>query len=117
THRIKDLMPAPGFFIFGTIALLFAISDMRMIARGSLVGAQRIARHLWRMCMALLIAALSFFPGQTKIFPASVRAMPIFYLPHLLLAGSMIYWLVRTTRRKRTSAPAPAVLRQVEATK
>ena len=36
-------------------------------------GAQRITRHLWQMCVALFIAAASFFLGQAKVFPASVR--------------------------------------------
>src|SRR6185436_14086230 len=37
-------------FVFGGVALLAAALDLRMITRGGVVGAQRLARHLWRMC-------------------------------------------------------------------
>jgi hypothetical protein len=36
--------------------LLAAAGDLRMLLRGGLFGAQRIARHLWRMCFGLFIA-------------------------------------------------------------
>ena len=52
-------IPKAMYFIFGSIAVLFAVSDGRMLMRGGLFGAQRIGRHLWRMCLALLIAAMS----------------------------------------------------------
>ena len=83
------------------IAMLCALGDVRMIMRGGIVGARRIARHLWRMCLALLIATFSFFPGQTKIFSRALRAMPVLYLPHILLLGAMIFWLIRFSMRKR----------------
>ncbi len=46
----KDGYPAGAYFIFGSVALLFAAGDVRMLVRGGISGAQRIARHLWRMC-------------------------------------------------------------------
>ncbi len=57
------------YFIFGSIALLFAASDVRMVVRGGVSGAQRIARHLWRMSLALLFAMLSFYPSRAHLFP------------------------------------------------
>ncbi len=91
--------PAVAFFIFGSVALLFAASDVRLLARGGVTGARRISRHLTRMCLALLIATLSFFPGQAKLFSKAVRANNFMYVPHLLLVGAMIYWLIRMRRR------------------
>jgi uncharacterized membrane protein len=98
----KDGMPAAIYFIFGTVALLCATNDLRMLRRGSLTGAKRIARHLWRMCLALLIATLSFFPGQGRLFPKWLKATNLLYIPHVLLIGSMLFWLYRVSVRKRT---------------
>lgn len=97
---LKDGMPAPLYFIFGSIALLFAASDVRMLMRGGVIGAKRIARHLWRMSLALLITTFSLFPGQAKLFSAALRKSSLLYIPHLLLIGMMIFWLVRTSRAK-----------------
>ncbi len=93
---------APGFyFVFGSIALLFAASDVRMVVRGGVFGVQRIARHLWRMSTALLFAALSFYPGQGRLFPKWLRETNLPYVPHVLLIGAMLFWLYRVSVRKR----------------
>lgn len=107
---MKDGMPAAGYFIFGSIALMCAITDVRMIKRGGVTGPRRLVRHLWRMCAALLIATLSFYPGQARQFPASVRGMAVVYLPHLFLFGSMVFWRWRMSRRKRAQEEPPAIL-------
>ena len=95
----KDGMPAGLYFVFGTITLLCALSDIRMFMRGGLFGKFRRARHLWRMSLALLIATLSFFPGQARQFPDWLRQSSALYLPHLFLLASMIYWIVRVRFR------------------
>src|SRR5438105_12469626 len=41
---LKDGYPAGLYFFFGSIALLFAAADVRMIVRGGVSGAPRIAR-------------------------------------------------------------------------
>lgn len=100
-QSVKHGFPPTGYFIFGTIALLFVSSDLRMIVRGGLDNVQRIRRHLNRMCIAFLIAVFSFFPGQAKLFSRAARATPVYYLPHILLVLSLFYWLIRVSRRKR----------------
>lgn len=95
----KDGIPAIVYFIFGTTALLCSVSDVRSLVRGSLAGAQRIARHLWRMSIALLIASLSFYPGQGRLFPKAVQNTNLLYIPHVLLAGAMLFWLARVRRQ------------------
>jgi hypothetical protein len=93
---------APGFyFVFGAIALLFAASDVRMLVRGGVFGAKRIARHLWRMCVALLFATLSFYPGQARLFPKWLKETNLLYVPAVLLVGAMLFWLYRVSVRKR----------------
>lgn len=102
-------IPKAMFFIFGSIAVLFAVSDGRMLKRGGLFGAQRIGRHLWRMCLALMIAMLSFYPGQAKLFSKAVRATNVLFVPHVLLLGATIFWLYRISRRKRAQRAKAAV--------
>lgn len=103
---LKDGMPAAMFFVFGSIALLCAALDLRMIRRGGFVGAKRIARHLLRMCFALLITTFSLFPGQAKLFSPALRATSLMYLPHILLVASMIFWMFRIRSRKYGTKPA-----------
>jgi hypothetical protein len=97
----KDGYPAPFYFVFGSIALLFALSDVRMMVRGGLFGAKRIARHLLRNCFALFFATMSFYPGQAKFFPKWLRATNVLYVPAVLLVGAMLLWLYRVSVRKR----------------
>lgn len=101
-------LPAMIYFIFGTGALLCAVTDIRMIGRGGFTGTPRIVRHLWRMCMALLIATFSFYPGQAKLFPLWLRQTNLLILPAILLFGTMIFWRVRY-RRKRVAESAEAI--------
>lgn len=96
-----DGLPAPIFFTFGVVALLAAGGDVRMLYSGPLKGARRIARHLWRMCFALFIAALSFFIGQAGVFPERVRIIPLLALPVLAVPVTMLYWLWRIRIRRR----------------
>jgi hypothetical protein len=98
---LKDGYPPFLYFIFASIALLFATSDIRMIVRGGVSGAKRIARHLWRMCVALLFATLSFYPSRAHLFPRWINESKLLYVPHVLLAGAMLFWLYRVSVRKR----------------
>ena len=53
-------------FFMGSVMLLAGAGDVRMLVRGGVLGAKRIARHLWRMCFGLFIAAGSFFLGPSN---------------------------------------------------
>lgn len=91
----KDGFPAPPYFVFGGVALLAGLSDARRVRHGHPRGADRLARHLWRMCFALLIATASFFVGQPEVFPEPVREPAVLGLPVVVVLVVMIYWLVR----------------------
>lgn len=93
--------PAVMCVVFGVIALACAVADVRMLLCGGYDGARRIARHLWRMGVALLIATFSFFPGQARLFSKAALRTFIFYMPHILLVIAIVYWLVRMRRRRR----------------
>ena len=91
---MADGQPTVLYIIFGAVALLGTLGDIRMLTRG-IQGAQRIARHLWRMCFALLLAAISLFIGQSQVFPEPLRNSGLLPIPVLLVLLLMFYWLVR----------------------
>ncbi len=59
----QDGVPVGMTFFMGSVMLLAAVGDARMLVRGGVFGAKRIARHLWRMCFGLFIAAGLFSWG------------------------------------------------------
>jgi hypothetical protein len=89
-----DYPPGP-YVIFGLVALLAAAGDLRMMRRGSILGAQRIARHLWRMCFAFFIACASLFLARPHLFPVWMRKTGMLALLSFLPLLLMIFWLVR----------------------
>jgi hypothetical protein len=89
-----DYPPWPYFFM-GSVALLAVIGDVRMLVRNGISGAQRIARHLWRMCFALFIAASSIFLARQHIFPAILQRTGVLYFLSFLPLLLMIFWMLR----------------------
>ena len=90
------------------VLLLAAAGDVRIMRFGMPRGKPRLARHLWRMCFALFIAAGSFFSIRERvatILPEPFTTGPVRALPILLLFGAMFYWLWRL--RGRGTVPAP----------
>jgi len=97
-------------FVLATALILAAAGDLRIMRSGMPRGRPRLARHLWRMCFALFIAAGSFFSIRervAKILPEPFTTGPMRALPILLLFGAMFYWLWRLRRRR----PLPVVVR------
>ena len=118
TGRV-DSLPAAAHFPFAALAGLAAALDLNFILRGTVSGRQRIARHLWRMCAALAIAAFSFFLGQQDEFPVAWQGLPIWFVPPLATLAAMIFWLFRVRfaaafrhlaprQRSRGDAAAPS---------
>jgi uncharacterized membrane protein len=98
-----NAIPFVPFFIFGSIALLSSVGDLRLIRSGgvqAIRGAPRLARHLWRMCTALLIAAFSFFLGQAQVIPKPIRIPALLAIPPLAVFVAMLYWLWRVRIRR-----------------
>jgi hypothetical protein len=94
-------------FILGAVLLLAAAGDVRIMLSGMLRGGPRLARHLWRMCFALFIAAGSFFSIRervAKILPEPFTNGWMRALPILLLFGAMFYWLWKVRRRRAWQA-------------
>ena len=82
-------------FIFAGVCLLAGLLDLNAILRSPLSGKQRIARHLWRMCVAFFIATGSFFLGQQDVLPAAMRGSPLLFVPAFAPFAIMAFWLVR----------------------
>jgi hypothetical protein len=101
-----DYPPGPYFFI-GSVALLATVGDVRMLVRGGIAGTERLARHLWRMCFALFIAAASIFLARQQLFPALLQRTGVLVFLSVLPLLLMIFWLLRVrfaNAYKRTGA-------------
>lgn len=104
----QDGVPVGMTFFLGSIMLLAAAGDIRMLLRGGLFGASRIARHLWRMCYALFIAAGSFFLGPSnrplrllssvgigQHLPPAIFSLKLYLFLTVLPLLLLIFWLLR----------------------
>ncbi|MBI1339656.1 DUF2306 domain-containing protein [bacterium] len=98
---VDEFGPAPYAFFAG-LSLLGAALDGHATVRGGLAGVHRIARHLWRMCLAFFIAAGSLFtgPGATA-FPEPIRESGVLSLPEPAILLAMLAALVLTYRSAR----------------
>jgi len=104
----QDGVPVGMSFFMGSVMLLAAAGDVRMLVRGGVSGAKRIARHLWRMCFGLFIASGSFFLGPSnrplrllstvgigKYLPPALFSTTLYLILTLLPLILLIFWLVR----------------------
>lgn len=99
--------PRPIYIMAG-VCLLAGLLDLNAILRAPLSQRQRVARHLWRMCIAFFIATGSFFLGQQDVLPAAWRGSPLLLVPAFAPFAVMAFWLVRVRLGNRFRA-APAV--------
>ena len=84
----------PVFFMAGLV-LFAGLLDLNAILRAPLAPAQRISRHLWRMCFAFFIATGSFFLGQQDVLPAAVRGSPVLFVLAFAPFAVMAFWLAK----------------------
>src|SRR5258708_4279421 len=103
-----DGVPVGMMFFMGSVCLLAAAGDVRMLVRGGVAGAKRIARHLWRICFGLVIAPGSFFLGPSnrplrllssvgigKYLSPALFSTTLYLILTLLPLILLIFWLVR----------------------
>lgn len=108
----QDGVPVGMTFFMGSVMLLAAAGDVRMLVRGGVAGTKRIARHLWRMCFGLFIAAGSFFFGGSnrplrllstvgigKYLSPAIFNTPLYLVLTLLPLVLLIFWLIRVRFR------------------
>lgn len=99
----------PVFALAG-LCLLAGLLDLNAVLRRRLSQTQRIARHLWRMCVAFFIATGSFFIGQQDILPVAVRGSPVLLALGFAPFAVMAFWLVRVRVGKRFRGPLRPLL-------
>lgn len=92
---LKDGEAAPGYFVFGAIALIAAALDGGMLVHGPWVGTHRLVRHLWRMCVPMLIGVISVMPRLYRLYPSIFGNDLVLYAPLGLMVLAIIYWLAR----------------------
>ncbi len=86
--------PGPYFFL-GVVTVLAIVGDARVLVRHGISGTQRIARHLWRMCFALFVAASSIFLARAQVFPVFLQKTGALVFLSVLPLLLMIFWLIR----------------------
>lgn len=97
-----DSAPPQAFYVFIIIGTFAAIGDLRLILKGRISGGPRLSRHLWRMCVALFIAAGSFFLGQQRVMPVWMRGSALLFVPTVAPFVVMLYWMIRIRLKKGT---------------
>ena len=81
---------------FTTVLAIAAISDAKVVFSGGITGAPRIARHLWRMCLGLTLAAGSAFTnGLARFLPGPCHVPTVFFLPQFLPLILLVFWMIR----------------------
>ena len=107
-HSSLGGVPVGMMLFLGSVCLLAAAGDVRMLVRGGVFGAKRIARHLWRMCFGLFIAAGSFFLGGSnrplrllstvgigKYLSPAMFGTTLYLILTVLPLILLVFWLVR----------------------
>jgi hypothetical protein len=107
-HSSLDGVPVGMILFMGSVCLLAAAGDVRMLVRGGVAGVKRISRHLWRMCFGLFIAAGSFFLGGSnrplrllstvglgKYLSPALFNTTLYLVLTILPLILLIFWLVR----------------------
>ena len=87
--------PAQVAVVFGSIALIGALLDAKMLFFGGVKGKHRLLRHLWRMGFSLFMAVASFFLGQSQVIPEAIRHIGILVAPVLIVILLTFYWVIR----------------------
>jgi uncharacterized membrane protein len=101
-------VPGGMHLFMGSVCLLAATGDVRMLVHGGVSGAKRVARHLWRMCFGLFIAAGSFFFGPSnrplrllstvglgQHFSPALFSTSLYLVLTILPLILLLFWLLR----------------------
>ncbi|NWG91891.1 MAG: hypothetical protein HXY21_05215 [Parvularculaceae bacterium] len=81
--------------ILSTVLALAALGDLSVFIRGGIAGRQRIARHLWRMCLGLVIAVGSFAAQGAQALPQWIPGGQLILFALAVVVTTMAFWLVR----------------------
>jgi hypothetical protein len=107
--HLKDGEDASGYFFFGAIAVLSAALDLRLVV-GGIGNKHRIARHLWRMNLAMAIGIISVTPRLNRLAGHPIQNEALLVVPTLMVLLFMLFWLWRVLATKRTKGSSDSVL-------
>lgn len=113
TH-LKDGEDASGYFSFGAIAVLSAALDLRLVI-GGIGNKHRIARHLWRMNLAMAIGIISVTPRLNRLAGHPTQSDALLVAPTLTLELSML--APALSQRSRSTILSVSKLRQTKSRK
>ena len=97
----KSAVPFKGpvliaLYVFAGVTTIAALSDAKIVFSGGISGAPRIARHLWRMCLGLTMAAGSAFTnGLPRLLPGPYHVPLYFFLPQFVPLILLFFWMIR----------------------
>jgi uncharacterized membrane protein len=103
-----DDTPPEAFMLFLLAGLFAAAGEVHVLIRCGLSGPARLARHLWRMCLSLFIAAGSFFFGQQQSMPEWMQGSPVLMVLGFAPLAALFVWLAITLWPRRRPKPAPS---------
>lgn len=89
------------YLIWGGLAVLCALGDIRNLYHSGLPGPQRIIRHVWRIGFSLVWAALAFTDKIVKMMGADINSMQdeqlilIVAIPTILILITILYWITK----------------------
>lgn len=97
----KSAVPLRGpvliaVYSFTAVLMIAAVGDVKLVLNKGVSGAPRIARHLWRMCIGLTLAAGSAFTnGLPRLLPGPFNVPPAFFFPQFVPVGLLVFWMIR----------------------
>jgi hypothetical protein len=97
----KSAVPMKGpvliaMYVFTLVIAIAAVSDAKVLFVGQISGAPRIARHLWRMCLGLMMATGSAFTnGLPRLLPGPMHVTGIYFLPQFIPLALLVFWMIR----------------------
>lgn len=102
TPFLKSATPFRGpvliaLYVFTVVIGIAVFTDLKVLVAGGIRGRARIERHLWRMCLGLVMAAGSAFTnGFPRLLPKGVHVpLLALFMPQLIVVGVLFFWLVR----------------------
>ncbi|MHA6288701.1 DUF2306 domain-containing protein [Maricaulis sp. CAU 1757] len=104
--RVLGFPPTDYMFLAVLVALGLG-GDLRVLFHPRLSRPHRIARHLWRLCLAYFIAVGSAFTGPgASAFPEALQQSGLLALPELVTLALLLFWLAYTLWPRRRSTGA-----------
>jgi uncharacterized membrane protein len=102
TPFLKSAVPFRGpvlvaLYVFTLITGIAVVTDLKVLLAGGIAGRSRIERHLWRMCLGLVMAAGSAFTnGFPRLLPKGVHVpLIVLFMPQFFVLGVLFFWLIR----------------------